>query len=87
MHSQSLFYSHVLLNCLCIKAISFPIEALADPNIFAVATREVFAPFQIIIEYGDGPNDNIDVVLGAYTVIILPYYSKHYQICCYIEKR
>lgn len=43
-----------------------PIEALDDPKAFEVATREVFGPFQVVVEYGDSEQDNIDVVLGSF---------------------
>ena len=39
-------------------------ELLDDPKAFAVATREVFGPFQVVVEYGHGSDDDIDAVLG-----------------------
>ncbi len=38
---------------------------LEDPKAFEVATREVFGPFQIIVEYGHGEDDGIDAVIRA----------------------
>lgn len=45
-------------------------ELLDDPKAFAVATREVFGPFQVVVEYGHGSDDDIDAVLGTYVAVL-----------------
>ena len=42
-------------------AIQIPLSALAG-NHFELATTELFGPFQVVVEYGDG---DLDIVLGA----------------------
>jgi len=44
-------------------AVKLPLQALADPTVFAVATREIFGPFQIIVDYKDS---ELDDVLGVF---------------------
>lgn len=46
-------------------AVRIPIESLADPEVFKLATTELFGPFQVIVDWKEGQVDEVLRILNS----------------------